>query len=66
VSTTARTLTSEAGGAFIQMPGGPRLGDGFGPTTASILVLTLAFTGAIVGVVHGLALVWLERPSRSQ
>jgi NhaP-type Na+/H+ or K+/H+ antiporter len=40
------------------------LGDGFGLATASILVLTLAFTGAIVGVVHGLALVWLGRTGR--
>ena len=49
----------------MQMPGGPPLGDGFGPATASILVLTLAFAGAIVGVVHGLALVWLGRPGRA-
>ena len=39
-------------------------GDGFGPATVSMLVLTLAFTGAIVGVVHGLPLVWLGRPAR--
>jgi hypothetical protein len=42
----------------------PTLGDGFGPGTASILVLTLAFAGAIVGIVHGLALVWLGRSAR--
>jgi hypothetical protein len=35
------------------------LGDSFGPATVSILVLTLVFTGVIVGVVHGLPLVWL-------
>jgi len=40
------------------------LGDGFDPATVSIRVLTLAFTRAIVGVVPGLALVWLRRPAR--
>jgi hypothetical protein len=40
------------------------LGDGFGPATVSILVLTLAFAGAIVGIVHGFALVWLGRSAR--
>src|SRR5215208_7231194 len=40
------------------------LGDGLGPATVSIRVLTLALTGAIVGVVPGLALVWLGSPGR--
>lgn len=40
------------------------LGDPFGPSTVPILALTLICCGAIVGAVHGLALVWLLRPER--
>jgi NhaP-type Na+/H+ or K+/H+ antiporter len=40
------------------------LGDGLGPGTVPILVLTLLWCGATVGAVHGLALVWLLRPAR--
>lgn len=41
------------------------LGGGFSSGTVPILILTLACSGAIVGAVHGLALVWLLRPARS-
>jgi len=37
------------------------VGAGFGPATIPLLVATLACAGAIVGAVHGLALVWLLR-----
>jgi hypothetical protein len=38
------------------------LGGGLG--VMPILALTLACAGALVGAVHGLALVWLLRPAR--
>ena len=37
---------------------------GFGPGTVPILAVTLACAGAMVGAIHGLALVWLPRPRR--
>jgi NhaP-type Na+/H+ or K+/H+ antiporter len=40
------------------------LGEGFGPGTVTILVLTLLLCGATVGAIHGLALMWLLRPAR--
>jgi hypothetical protein len=40
------------------------LGGGFGAGIMPILALTLACAGALVGAVHGLALVWLLRPAR--
>lgn len=40
------------------------LGGGFRPSVVPILALTLACAGALVGAVHGLALVWLLRPAR--
>jgi hypothetical protein len=44
------------------------LGAGFGPATIPLLVITLACAGAVVGAVHGLALVWLlshrQRPGQ--
>ena len=40
------------------------LGGGFSPGIVPILALTLACAGALVGAVHGLALVWLLRPAR--
>jgi hypothetical protein len=39
-------------------------GDGFGPGTVPILVLTLLWCGATVGAIHGLALMWLLRSAR--
>jgi NhaP-type Na+/H+ or K+/H+ antiporter len=39
-------------------------GGGFGPGAALILALTLTCAGAVVGAIHGLALVWLLRPAR--
>lgn len=40
------------------------LGDGFSPSVVLSLALTLACAGALVGAVHGLALVWLLRSAR--
>ena len=40
------------------------LGGDFSPGIVPILALTLACAGALVGAVHGLALVWLLRPAR--
>lgn len=40
------------------------LDGGFSPGVVPILALTLACAGALVGAVHGLALVWLLRPAR--
>jgi NhaP-type Na+/H+ or K+/H+ antiporter len=40
------------------------LDGGFSPVIVPILALTLACAGALVGAVHGLALVWLLRPAR--
>lgn len=39
------------------------LGGGFATSTVPILALTLAIAGAIVGAIHGLALVWFLRPA---
>jgi hypothetical protein len=40
------------------------MGGGLSPAVVPILALTLACAGALVGAVHGLALVWLLRPAR--
>jgi len=37
---------------------------GFAPSTVVILALTLTYAGAVVGAIHGLALVWLLRSPR--
>jgi hypothetical protein len=42
------------------------IGSGFGLRAAGILVLTLACAGAVVGAIHGLALVRLLRSVRSE
>jgi hypothetical protein len=42
----------------------PAIGGGFGPFSVAILVFTLALTGAVVGTIHGLALVRLLRSVR--
>ena len=39
----------------------PAIGGGFGLLSVAILALTLACAGAVVGAIHGLALVWLLR-----
>jgi hypothetical protein len=41
----------------------PATAGGFGPGTVMILAATLLCAGAVVGAVHGLALVWLVRSS---
>jgi hypothetical protein len=41
----------------------PAIGGGFGFLSAAIFAFTLACAGAVVGAIHGLALVWLlQRP----
>jgi hypothetical protein len=42
----------------------PAIGSGFGALAVAILVFTLALAGAVVGAVHGLALVRLLRTAR--
>jgi hypothetical protein len=42
----------------------PAISSGFGFLTVAILALTLACAGAVVGAIHGLALVWLLRFSK--
>jgi hypothetical protein len=39
----------------------PAISAGFGLLSVAILVLTLGCAGAVVGAIHGLALVWLLR-----
>ena len=41
----------------------PAISGGFGLLSVVILGLTLACAGAVVGAIHGLALVWLLRSS---
>ena len=43
----------------------PAIGGGFGVRSVAILVITLACAGAVVGAIHGLALVRLLRSARS-
>lgn len=44
----------------------PAVSSGSGPMTVVILAVTLACAGAVVGAVHGLALVWLLRSRRTE
>ena len=43
----------------------PAIGGGFGLRAVTILVFTLALAGAVVGAIHGLALVRLSRSAQS-
>jgi len=42
----------------------PAISGGFGFLSVAIVALTLACAGAVVGAIHGLALVWLLRSSK--
>jgi hypothetical protein len=42
----------------------PAISGGFGLLSVAILAITLACAGAVVGAIHGLALVWLLRSSK--
>ncbi len=42
----------------------PAISGGFGLLSVAILALTLTCAGAVVGAIHGLALVWLLRSHR--
>src|SRR5215204_923571 len=42
----------------------PAISGGFGFISVAIVALTLACAGAVVGAIHGLALVWLLRSSK--
>ncbi len=42
----------------------PTISAGFGLRSVAIVVLTLRCAGAVVGAIHGLALVWLLRSHR--
>jgi hypothetical protein len=60
----ANALAWAFGMAVIFVGIGPALGGGFGLGSVAILLFTLACAGAVVGAIHGLALVLLLRPAR--
>jgi hypothetical protein len=60
----ANALAWAFGMAVIFVGIGPALGGGFGLGSVAILLFTLACAGAVVGAIHGLALVLLLRPVR--
>jgi hypothetical protein len=59
----ANALAWEFGMAVIFASIDPAISGGFGLLSDVILGLTLACAGAVVGAIHGLALVWLLRSS---